>query len=374
MLKYTGIFQGEIVEDKIVQAKQLAKELGIDLPKSLVISKVSRGKDKFGQAKEPASVNCPTLVSGTHEGESFFLRYYTREVRKGKDDFSYLPKSLNVRQTKTIDAEKEADVALFLYLHKMCKSGINDGRSPKLVIVDKAAEAKSKMAAQKALNEMKKSILQEEDGEKIMRIARGFEFNGYRIPTTEISDVDTAKLALLTASERYPAQIARAMTDDATTVRGIAGLAIDRGTVYLTTQGWSFTDGQRVCDVKQGQDPESALIEFLSHNENLASFLNKIYQAEVRKINVEIKPENLATREKAEPVDVTVDSVGLLDMALEKGVVQHEPSTGKAYILREGVRQSIPLATGVNTLDDLREKAKGFAPQVIGRLKSVLNQ
>ena len=372
MLKYTGIFQGEIVEDRMVQAKQLAKELGIELPKTLVVSKIGRGKDKFGQAKEPASVNCPTFISGTHEGESFFLRYYTREIRKGKDDFSYLPKSLNVRQTKTIDAEKEADVALFLYLHKMCKSGTNDGRSPKLVIVDKAAEAKSKMAAQKALNEMKKSILQEEDGEKIMRIARGFEFNGYRIPTTEISDVDTAKLALLTASERYPSQIARAMTDDATTVRGIAGLAIDRGTVYLTTQGWSFTDGVRVCDVKQGQDPESALIEHLSYNENLAGFLNKLYQAEVRSIKVDIKPENLASRAKPEPVDVTVDSVELLSMLLEKGIVQHEASTGKAYIVKEGVRQSIPIATGVNTLDDLMEKARSFSPQIIGRLKNTL--
>lgn len=32
MLKYTGIYKGEIVKDKIVQAKELAKELGIELP------------------------------------------------------------------------------------------------------------------------------------------------------------------------------------------------------------------------------------------------------------------------------------------------------------------------------------------------------
>lgn len=360
-----------MVEEQIVSAKALAKELGIDLPKNLVISKIGRGNDRFNQKREPASVNCPVLISGTHEGESFYLRYFTREIRRGKDDFAYLPKGLSVRQTKTIDSEKDADLALFMYLHKLCKSGVNDGRNPKLVIVDKAAESKARMAAQKALNDLKKSILTEEDGEKILRIARGFEFNGYRIPTTEVSDVDTARLALLTAVEKYPSQVASAMTDDATVVRGIAGLAIDRGTVHLTPTGWAYPDGQRLCDVKGGQDAESALIEFLSYNENLASFLNKVYQAEVRKINVEIKPENLAPREKPEPVDVTVDSVGLLEILLEKGAVQHEASTGKAYIVKDGVRQSIPIATGVNTLEDLKEKAKGFSPQIIGRLKSV---
>lgn len=372
MLKFTGLLKGEMVENKAVSAKQLMEEFGIELPKTLVVSRAQTGKDRMGQIKGGNVVSAPTNISGRHNGDTFFLRYYTSEIRKGKDEYTYLPKKLKITQTKVIDTTKEADVALFLFLHSWCKSGTNDSRFPRLNIVDKAAESRAKMAAQKALADLKIRILNDADEEKILRIVRGFEFNGQRISTTQASDVATARLALLDMAGKLPAQVSAAMDDSGTAVRGIAGLAIDRGDVVLAVGKWNYKDGTSLCEIKPNQEPEAALAEYIMDNERLATFLTKIHKAAVREIKVEIKPENLAPRVKEEPKDIEVDSLELLELALEKGVAYHDIAEGKLFLIKDGVKQPVPAATGVNTIEELRGKAKGFSPQIIGRLKSVL--
>lgn len=362
MLKYTGVLNGEAVEGQVVSAKEIAEQFGIELPTKLVIRRIAKGRDRFGQLKGGDSLSVPTVFYGNMEGEgSFELRYYSREINQ-RDGIRFLPHKLKVANTKTFNMRSELEIAVFLLLHPWNSHSPFASKRTHFEVYDRDEENKARIAKETQIANLRKEIM-EADGEAIMRVCRGIDIRNVQVPIQP--DEASARLTLLDLTAKYPGQVGAAMKDNRVAIRGLAGLAIDRGLVNQKQNRWAYKDGTTAAEIGAGEEPFSALVAWLYNADNIASFTKRIHADGVKNAVVETKFIPTAAVEAE-----VIDPKELVKRALEAGVLYIDTVVSKVFLVRDGVTQKIPIASGVNNEQELIDRADSFGKPVIGRIKN----
>jgi hypothetical protein len=347
MLEFTGSINGEMYEEQAVSVSQLIKHFGVTIPKNLTIERITGKRDRYGQRKESNQVILNPYFNAVFNGEQFTLRYYANKNKRSDQTISYLPKKIRFNGTKVFD-QKDQEVALFLFLHPQNAASPFSARLTFVKTSDKVAESQVRLDAAREAALIQAMIINESDGNKIQRVARGFKHKGETISTIHTNDSTMAKVALLDMAKKYPFAVKEALEDEETLIRGIVGLAEDSGRISLRNNSW-YIEREMYLNVDKFEDPVQKLQNYLSDHANLTKFLSKVY-----KMNINVSSE--------------LSDINIVQKAIDDGRIILED--GKAWITNEsGEKSGIPIGR-FESFDELL--TAGLPKGILGRIRKVV--
>lgn len=334
MLSITGTYKGQSVEDKVVSARELIEHF--KLPISPKTEKVTFELDK--KAKGVIAINAADgrerfaerntispLASGTYEGETCQIRYYTSK-QKNKDGVKYTPARVEYTGKRhSVNTRQDLELAVFLMLYPKCAdSPIRSRRSPvRYKMYSAEAISKQKIQAEEQYAKLREAILKSDD-DYAVRMAKAISHKLRLIPMSETDGPSIAKAALLDLIRTKPDAVRQAMSTPQMEVIGAVMHAQSTGRIEMNpnTAGrtaWYYKEtGEEIVSVPKGKPVLDHLFKHLSDAEEFSDFVEKIYGA---------KPT-------VKSVDPTLsEDAQVIKSAIDSGVLQKHPTEPKVYIM-----------------------------------------
>jgi hypothetical protein len=185
MFTITGIWKGELADNKMVTAKELIEEYKIPYDKTRKViefelntkspSIATKKPDGSLQVSRGRSILC--LVEGTINGETCQLRYYTRKIRRPGDTAdTYTPTKVEFTGRKLlIDTEKQLEELVLYALSTQCETSPfrkkNEGFS--YSIVDAKGRAENSLKEELRTTALRDKVLHHMSDEHIIAFAKG---------------------------------------------------------------------------------------------------------------------------------------------------------------------------------------------------------
>lgn len=336
MLRITGLYQGESVEDKLVSADELIKFFELPISGETAVFELDKGspgvitvnqadgQERFGNR----TIQC--TVQGMYQGNSYFIRYYDTAVRNpNTDDMVYTPKKIRFNgKQKAFDLRMEKEQAVLFALSKMCgDSPFHTTRDVSHYrLVNFQARAAANLRYQQMYQEVRNAILNDSD-QKSMRIAKAIRVKGEQVSYDQTFTGVEAKAGLLALATRYPVQFAEAYNSPQTLIAGIAREAIDNKKIRAKIIGagnhmWMYNDsGMEICRVPPGMDNFTALVTHISDPGIFQAFANMVGANDA-----------IDSSAKVGEYVANVAADNLVDQAINKGVVVYDSQANKVYL------------------------------------------
>lgn len=250
MLKFTGPLDGQIVENKIISANDLAKMFNLKVKESTYFRMTGIVQTPFGE-RRPEKVSFMPVVSGYLNGENYVIRYYKRETPRVNQETKYSPERLFMDQKEQgYSASEDKELVVFMMLSTQCEqSPFKTAKSKPLYrIVDVDAITTQKLEDVTKSNDLTNQILAEKDEVKLISIAKGIEVMGEKIQSHLTTNIDGAKVQLILLQKKYPEQFESAYTDFLTQARGYARYLIDLKKVNQADGMWKTASGKKIVE------------------------------------------------------------------------------------------------------------------------------
>lgn len=392
MLFYTGPFKGGIAEDKQVTAEFLIDHFGlsVDMTRNVEFRladqhiSVRNGQERFSVRR-----TIPTLISGVWKNESYRIRYAENKVDKRNENGGYIAKYTPRRiffegKAKLLDPQRELEQIVYIMLHSSHYESPFRRESDDYFFVTHDAEgfAKQQIRSHSAQLELEREIIQAEDGEKMMALARGIMVQAnsqkHRIPVNETKTDFEARNALLRLLRKFPAQFESAFRDNTTWIRGVVGRSVDQGIYKFQPSGngsgkWVSEDGKIIAKVGSSQDRYGALMEWAL--DNYKSFSQEVTKDPV--LSGQDQEREVADAKPFDPDESPAED--LVDFALAKNLLVFNQKENKVYGFLDGqISEKAIMNVPADETDKWQEKLKDGSRVQIGKvrnlIKSHLNQ
>lgn len=339
MFAVTGYFKGESVEEKTVSAKELMELFGVPQPINEVeiFERNKSKKNKLtGEEQAPLSQGLVCFFEATTpDGEPIKIRYFRNKTKKDRDRVVYEPHNYKIKARTTIATSKRLEEYVFLYIHPRNAKSPVASKMPWYTHVNVAENVEKEYKSQMAL----KAVLAQidiADDDKVIIIAKGFKTKNAEISvgSIEVSKDDkirsmAARTQLTRMAQLYPNEVAVAMGDDVTYIRGMVQEAIDRN--YLKSEPvpggakiWKWINGQEILRTKAGEDAKVALINYAISAEGYLNFHENF--SKVR--GVAVQNEEILTGAKARDLG----SIAVIKKAADENLLKYAHDSGAVMI------------------------------------------
>lgn len=278
MLDYSGERNKALVEQEVIRVDDLAKLLGITLPKGVVsfeLAEKKKGKGRDDQARKVFLISRRFSVSGYVGDNPVTINYF--EKRNGKKgEYNYIGQRLTVfrnQMTVRVDAStgKGKELALLYMIHPDCEqSPFRDSKKrPSWRMVDFEAKALAQNQKDQSRNDILTLIYSNANN---VLMAKGIQ-----VGTEQISNIPMghgqATLELTKLLDRTNVEsFTNAWNDPVTQVRGTVRLAEEKKVISYSDSGglgrWMYGK-KELLEVAPANDREKTLIEFLKKNSDI---------------------------------------------------------------------------------------------------------
>jgi hypothetical protein len=275
MLDYSGERNKTLVEQEVIKVDELAKLLGITLPKGVVsfeLAEKKKGKGVDNQARKVFLISRRFSISGYVGDNPVTINYYKKRTGK-KGEYNYIDQRLTVfrnQMTVRLDASTATgkELVLLYMIHPDCEqSPFRDPKKrPSWRMVDFEAKALAQTNKDKAKNDILTLIY---GNPKNVVMAKGMIVGDKSIANIPMEQGQaTLELTKLLDSTSVDA-FTNAWNDPVTQIRGTVRLAEEKKVISYSEAGglgrWMFGK-KELLEVAPANDREKTLIEFLKKN------------------------------------------------------------------------------------------------------------
>lgn len=278
MLDYSGERGKALVEQEVIKVDELAKLLGIELPKGVVsfeLAEKKKGKGVDGQQRKVAMISRRFSINGYVGDNPVSINYYKKRTGK-KGEYVYIDQRFTLfRNQMTVrlnGANADGKEKILLYLiHPDCEqSPFRDPKKrPSWRMVDFEAKALAQTNKDKAKNDILTLIY---GNARNVIMAKGMIVSDKSIANIPMGQgqatLELTKLLDSTNIESFT----NAWNDPISQVRGTVRLAEEKKVVSYSEAGglgrWMFGK-KELLEVAPANDREKTLIEFLKKNSDI---------------------------------------------------------------------------------------------------------
>jgi len=294
MFAITGVWKGELADNKMVTAKDLIEEFKIPYDKKRrIIEFELNTKNPSIATKKPGgklqvskgrSILC--LIEGTVNGETCQLRYYTRKIRRPGDTAdTYFPTKLEFRgRKKLIDSEKDLEELVLFALSNQCETSPfrKSTNSFAYSIVDAQGRAEASIKDAAVTSALRDKVLNHMSDEHIIAFAKGYRSrNRFTLPIQHDASAIECRVAVVEQIEKDRAWVQSALESPGMLLSGLVRDAMDQGKIKSSNVGggkisWDYTDGTHIGMVDAKLPGTDGLVEHLITSGKTEEFKQKI--------------------------------------------------------------------------------------------------
>lgn len=275
MIDYTGERGKALVEQEVIKVDELAKILGVEIPKGIVsfeLAEKKKGKGIDGQARKVFLISRRFSISGYVGDNPVTINYYKRRNGK-KGEYNYIDQRLTVfRNQMTVRLDGSTpngkELILLYLLHPDCEqSPFRDSKKrPCWRMVDFEAKARAQNQKDQDRNDILTLIYSNQNN---VLMAKGIQVNQDQIANIPMGQgqatLELTKLLDRTNIESFK----NAWNDPITQIRGTVRMAEDKKVIAYVDSGglgrWVYGK-KELLEVAPANDREKTLVEFLKKN------------------------------------------------------------------------------------------------------------
>jgi hypothetical protein len=220
-----------------------------------------------------------------------------------------------------------------------------------------------------------------ENPELVTAVAKGYRRGGRTvIPSNMLQDENSLRSALLNELDRFPKEVIAAFRNPDVVMIGRVQHAMDKGIIvfkdignFIRAWAWSPEHGGEDITETSGPDHITQFLAKMTTSGKRVTLLAQIDAAlnKGKKKSEKVESEKLHNVIQEQLEDPT-DPLGLVNRAVEAGVVVYMPSDRKCYILNENEQIVGKALKKINNTENWKYELSQGSKLVINRIKKAL--
>lgn len=346
MIEFTGIINGEMVEEKVVSAADLIKEFSLPVdpgkesrirfalhPSQVTVNRAD-GKERFGESRA-----FKPFILGSWKGNNYTIRYYQTKIKQGGNKSPrYTPNRIYFfGRGHSLRTPDHLEEIVMLMLHPSCGDSPFKKRNGRIQyrIADPVGDARKQLQSERILDEIRDQVLKASD-EYVKQIALGVNLVHKRISKEHADNPIMARVAILELAAKDLSFVVKCLESVQIKTAGIAAKAIEKEQIRLASTGagrraWYYSEtygGTEICKVTPNTDSRQALLSHLSMPDERDRFLKGLKLQGADDLEGMGKPVGVEIDEN--------DPSSLIDGAHKMGLINLHPGELKVYEVRDG--------------------------------------